>query len=74
MGPDVIVVVDTPLRKVHIMARNTMEAWLRDEQGSDVIKRIEYNSVAESLFRSVPMSGATKTEPRMADMSVAVVA
>lgn len=56
------------------MARNTMEAWLRDEQGSDVIQRIEYNSVAESRFRSVPMSGATKTEPRMADMSVAVVA
>lgn len=56
------------------MARNTMEAWLRDEQGSDVIRRIEYNSVAETLFRSVPMSGATKTEPRMADMSVAVVA
>ncbi|UYL87137.1 major capsid protein [Microbacterium phage OscarSo] len=56
------------------MARNTMEAWLRDEQGSDVIRRIEYNSVAESDFRSVPMSGATKTEPRMADMSVAVVA
>ncbi len=55
------------------MARNTMEAWLRDEQGSDVIRRIEYYSVAESRFRSVPMSGATKTEPRMADMSVAVV-
>jgi HK97 family phage major capsid protein len=56
------------------MARNTMEAWLRDEQGSDVIRRIEYYSVAETGFRSVPMSGATKTEPRMADMSVAVVA
>lgn len=55
------------------MARNTMEAWLRDEQGSDVIRRIEYYSVAESRFRSVPMSGATKSEPRMADMSVAVV-
>lgn len=55
------------------MARNTMEAWLRDEQGSDVIRRIEYYSVAESKLRSVPMSGATKTEPRMADMSVAVV-
>jgi HK97 family phage major capsid protein len=56
------------------MARNTMEAWLLDEQGSDVIRRIEYYSVAESRFRSIPMSGATKTEPRMADMSVAVVA
>lgn len=51
-----------------------MEAWLRDEQGSDVIKRIEYYSVAESRLRAVPMSGATKTEPRMADMSVGVVA
>lgn len=55
------------------MARNTMEAWLRDEQGSDIIRRIEYYSVAESRFRSVPMSGTTKSEPRMADMSVAVV-
>lgn len=55
------------------MARNTMEAWLRDEQGSDVIRRVEYYSVAESSLRSIPMSGATKTEPRMADMSVAVV-
>lgn len=55
------------------MARNTMEAWLRDEQGSDVIRRIEYYSVAESTLRSVPMSGTTKSEPRMADMSVAVV-
>jgi HK97 family phage major capsid protein len=51
-----------------------MEAWLRDEQGSEVIKRLEYYSVAESRFRAIPMSGATKTEPRMADMSVAVVA
>ncbi len=51
-----------------------MDAWLLDEQGSDIIKRIEYYSVAESTFRSIPMAGATKTEPRMADMSVAVVA
>ena len=74
MSPDVTDVADLSLRKDAEMARDTMEAWLRDEQGSDVIKRIEYNSVAESLFRSVPMNGATKSEPRMADMSVAVVA
>ena len=74
MSPDVTDVADLSLRKDAKMARDTMEAWLRDEQGSDVIKRIEYNSVAESLFRSVPMNGATKSEPRMADMSVAVVA
>ncbi len=74
MSPDVTDVADLSLRKDAKMARNTMEAWLRDEQGSDVIKRIQYNSVAESHFRSVPMNGATKSEPRMADMSVAVVA
>lgn len=74
MSPGVDDVADLSLRKDAIMARNTMEAWLRDEQGSDVIRRIEYYSVAESRFRSVPMSGTTKTEPRMADMSVAVVA
>lgn len=56
------------------MARNTAEAWLREEQGSEVIKRIAQGSVAESALKSVPMSGTTKSEPRTAGMSVAVVA
>lgn len=56
------------------MARQTMEAWLRDEQDSKVIKRLNYFSVAETRLRSEPMAGTTKTIPRMADMSVAVVA
>lgn len=56
------------------MARNTMEAWLREEQGSDIIRRLEFYSVGETRLRSVPMSGNTKSEPRMVDMSVGVVA
>ena len=56
------------------MARNTMEAWLREEQGSEVIRRLNETSVAETWLRSTPMSGETKTEPRMVDMGVAVVA
>lgn len=56
------------------MARNTMEAWLREEQGSSVIRRLAQVSAAETRFRAVPMSGNVKTEPRMVDMGVAVVA
>lgn len=56
------------------MARNTMEAWLREEQGSSVIKRLNQVSAAETLFRPVPMTGNVKTEPRMVDMGVEVVA
>ncbi len=56
------------------MARNTMEAWLREEQGSEVIRRLAQVSAAETSFRSIPMSGNVKTEPRMVDMGVAVVA
>lgn len=56
------------------MARNTMEAWLREEQGSELIRRLEFYSVGETRLRSVPMSGTTKSEPRMVDMSVGVVA
>lgn len=56
------------------MARNTMEAWLREEQGSDIIRRLNETSVAETWLRSTPMSGNVKTEPRMVDMDVAVIA
>ena len=55
------------------MARNTMEAWLREEQDSQVIRRLARTSVAETAFRSIPMGGNVKTEPRMVDMDVAVI-
>jgi HK97 family phage major capsid protein len=55
------------------VARNTMEAWLREEQDSQVIRRLNLTSVAETALRSVPMSGNVKTEPRMVDMDVEVV-
>lgn len=56
------------------MARNTMEAWLREEQDSQVIRRLSQTSAAETRFRSLPMSGNVKTEPRMIDMDVSVIA
>lgn len=56
------------------MARNTMEVWLREEQDSQVIRRLNQTSAAETRFRSLPMSGNVKTEPRMIDMDVSVIA
>ena len=56
------------------MARNTMEAWLREEQDSQVIRRLNQTSVAETRFRALPMAGNIKTEPRMIDMDVSVIA
>lgn len=51
-----------------------MEAWLREEQGSNVIKRLGQTSVAETALKSEPMSGTTKTIPRMGSMGVEVIA
>lgn len=56
------------------MARQTMESWLIEEQGTDVIKRISALSVAETRLKSVTMSGNTKTEPRMGATGISIVA
>lgn len=61
-------------RGAFLMARNTMEAWLREEQDSQVIRRLNQTSAAETRFRAIPMNGNVKTEPRMVDMGVGVVA
>lgn len=69
-----VAAVNRLITKGAVMARNTMEAWLREEQGSEVIKRLTESSVAETWLRSTPMSGITKSEPRMQDMGVEVIA
>jgi hypothetical protein len=57
------------------VARQTFAAgWLRDEQGSDLIHRIEQTSVAETWFKPIPMAGELKTEPRMGATGIAVIA
>lgn len=57
------------------MARQTFAAgWLRDEQGSDLIHRIEQTSVAETWFKPIPMAGELKTEPRMGATGISVIA
>jgi len=55
------------------MARNTLEAWLPEEEGSEVITRITQNSVVEARASQIPMASNSRTTPRSAGMDVEVV-
>lgn len=55
------------------MARNTVEAWIPEEYGSEVIQRITQTSVVEAVANRVPMSSDTRHVPRSAGMGVEVV-
>lgn len=46
------------------MARQTMEAWIPEEYGSDVIARIVQTSAVELFARREPMKSDTKHVPR----------
>lgn len=56
------------------MSRNTMEAWIPEEDDSEVIARVNATSAVERLARRVPMSSDVKNEPRSAGVGVAAVA
>lgn len=55
------------------MARQAVEAWLREEQGSEVIARVQQVSAAESQYRRVPMAGTTRSQPRFGSLDVSIV-
>lgn len=55
------------------MARQAVEAWLREEQGSEVIARVQQVSAAESQYRRVPMAGTTRSQPRFGALDVSIV-
>lgn len=56
------------------MARDTYEAWIPEEYGSDLLGRIERVSAAERFFRVENMTTDTKHVPREGETDVAVVA
>lgn len=56
------------------MARSVIDAWLIEEQGSEVIRVVNQNSVAETAFSTEPMKSYTKTIPRSGAVGVSVVA
>lgn len=55
------------------MARNTMEAWIPEEDDSQVIQRVNQLSGVERFARRVPMNSDTKNHPRSAGVGVDVV-
>lgn len=55
------------------MARNTYEAWIPEEFGSNVIQRVRQMSALEAYAQRVPMSTQTKSTPRSAGVGVGMV-
>ncbi|MFE4671110.1 phage major capsid protein [Streptomyces sp. NPDC056723] len=55
------------------MTRNTYEAWIPEEDSSDVIQRVDQMSAVEALSSPEPMSSNTKSIPRSAGVGVSVV-
>jgi HK97 family phage major capsid protein len=55
------------------MARNTLEAWIPEEYGSEVIARITQTSVVEAVASRIAMNSDTRHVARSAGMDVAVV-
>lgn len=56
------------------MARNTMEAWIPEEDDSSVIARVSQLSGVERFARRVPMSSDVRNHPRSAGVGVETVA
>lgn len=55
------------------MARSVADAWLVEEQGSDVIRVVNQTSVIESEATPEPMKSYTKTIPRSGSVTVDVI-
>lgn len=55
------------------MATVNVDDWVPEEQGSAVIQRVNQMSAVETYARRIPMSSATKEEPRSGGMDVEVV-
>lgn len=52
------------------MARNTMEAWVPEEDDSSVIQRVNQLSAIERVARRVPMGTTVRNHPRSAGVGV----
>jgi HK97 family phage major capsid protein len=55
------------------MARQTMEAWIPEEYGSEVITKIQQTSAVELFARREPMKTDTKHVPRSGDVDVDII-
>jgi HK97 family phage major capsid protein len=55
------------------VARQTLEAWIPEEYGSDVITRINQTSAVELFARREPMKSDTKHVPRSGSVDVDII-
>jgi HK97 family phage major capsid protein len=55
------------------VARNTYEAWIPEEDSSEVITRVNQMSAVEAMASPEPMSSNTKSIPRSAGVGVSLV-
>jgi HK97 family phage major capsid protein len=55
------------------MARNTYEAWIPEEFGSQVIQRVTQVSALEAYAQRIPMATQTRSTPRSAGVDVGMV-
>lgn len=56
------------------MARNTYEAWLPEEFGSNVITKVNQVSAVENYAQRIPMQTQTRSTPRSGGVGVGMVA
>jgi HK97 family phage major capsid protein len=56
------------------MARNTYEAWIPEEFGSNVITKVNQVSAVENYAQRVPMQTQTRSTPRSGGVGIGMVA
>lgn len=56
------------------MARNTYEAWIPEEFGSNVIQKVRQVSAVEAYGQRIPMATETRSTPRSAGVGIGMVA
>jgi HK97 family phage major capsid protein len=62
---------------IHVLgggARNTYEAWIWEEFGSDVIQKVRQVSAVEALAHRVPMKTQTRSTPRSGGVDIEIIA
>jgi HK97 family phage major capsid protein len=55
-------------------ARNTYEAWLWEDFGSDVIQKVNQVSAVEALAQRIPMKSQTRSTPRSGGVGIEIIA
>lgn len=64
----------SPIYAVGGGARNTYEAWIWEEFGSDVIQKVRQQSAVEAVAQRIPMKTQTRSTPRSGGVGIEIIA